>query len=107
MEQADSVSAVEGIFQWDDIGSWESLTRINSSDENGNTIVGDTVYISESKNTVVANQSAHTVAVIGAEDMLVVTVEDTTMVIHRDKLPEIKKYISEIRSSKNFSEKLF
>ncbi len=107
MEQADSVSAVEGVFQWDDIGSWESLTRINASDDKNNTVVGDKVYLSESSNTIVANQSNHTVAVIGAEDMLVVTVEDTTMVIHRDKLPEIKKYITEIKSDNKFPENLF
>lgn len=107
MEHATSVSAVEGIFDWDDIGSWESLPRIHGTEENGNCITGPNVYSSENKNCTIANMSGHTVAVVGAENMLVVTVSNATLVISRDKLPEIKKYLNELKGSGDFPAELF
>ncbi len=107
MEKADSVSAVEGIFQWDDIGSWESLGRIHGEDDANNTVAGKKVFLAESSNTIVANQSNHTVAVVGAENLLVVTVGDTTMVISRDKLGDIKKYLGDIKDDERFPKDLF
>lgn len=106
MENADSVHAVEGVFDWDDIGAWESLERIHGKDEAGNCISGNNTYLAESANTILANQSNHTVAVIGADNLVVVTVDDATMVIHRDKLPEIKKHIAALKEG-NFPKELF
>lgn len=107
MENADSVSAVEGIFEWDDIGSWESLGRIHGVDSEGNCKTGGKVYSSENKNCTIANMSDHTVAVVGAENMLVVTVNNATLVISRDKLPDLKKYLGELKDSGDFPADLF
>lgn len=106
MENADSVHAVEGVFDWDDIGAWESLERIHGKDASGNCSSGNKNYVAESTNTIVANQSNHTVAVIGADNLVVVTVDDATMVISRDKLPEIKKHIAALKEG-NFPAELF
>lgn len=106
MENADSVHAVEGIFDWDDIGAWESLERIHGKDAKGNCTSGEKTYIAETSNTIVANQSNHTVAVIGADNLVVVTVDDATMVIHRDKLPEIKNHIAALKEG-NYPAELF
>ncbi len=107
MENADSVSAVEGIFEWDDIGSWEALGRIHGEDAAGNCQTGEKIYSSENKDCTIANMSNHTVAVVGAENMLVVTVNDATLVISRDKLPELKKYLGELKDSGDFPADLF
>ncbi len=107
MEHATSVSAVEGVFEWDDIGSWEAIPRIHGTDLEGNTISGDKIFSAENSNTVITNQSKHTVAVVGAENMLVVTVGDATLVISRDKLPYIKEYLGAIKESGKFPEELF
>jgi mannose-1-phosphate guanylyltransferase len=107
MEGATSVSAIEGVFDWDDIGSWEAIPRIHGVDLEGNTLSGTKIFSAENKNTIITNQSNHTVAVVGAEDMLVVTVGDATLVISRDKLPFIKQYLGEIKESGNFPTELF
>ncbi len=107
MENADSVSAVEGIFEWDDIGSWEALGRIHGEDDSGNCCTGERIYSSENKNSTIANMSDHTVAVVGAENMLVVTVDNATLVISRDKLPDLKKYLGELKESSEFPAELF
>jgi len=110
MEKAKNVSAVEGVFEWDDIGAWEAMVRIHGKDENGNTQSGKkgiipSIFSAENNDTVIINQSNNNVAVIGAQNLLVVNVDDTTLVISRDKLPDLKKYLAEVK--KVFPENLF
>jgi len=110
MEKARNVTAVEGVFEWDDIGAWEAMVRIHGTDGGGNTKTGAArnvcdIFSSQNKNCIIVNRSKNKLAVIGAENMLVVNVDDTTLVISRDKLPEIKSYLSEIKMV--FPEKLF
>ena len=107
MEHADSVSAVEGVFEWDDIGAWEALTRVHGVDENQNTLVGEQIFVADSSNNLVANMGKNSVAVIGAENMLVVTVDDATLVISRDKLPMLKEYLAEIKATGKIPAELF
>lgn len=107
MERADSVSAVEGIFEWDDIGSWEAIRRINGTDENGTTTSGKAIYSAENKNSTIVNMGDNPIAVIGAENMLVVNVNGTTLVISRDKLNDFKKYLGEIKNNDEFPQELF
>jgi mannose-1-phosphate guanylyltransferase len=99
MEKAQNVSAVEGVFEWDDIGAWEAMVRIHGKDENGNTRTGKNVFSSENEDCIIVNQSKNSIAVIGAKDMLVVNVDDAVLVISRDKLPELKKYLAETKKT--------
>ena len=105
MEKAKNVSAVEGVFEWDDIGAWEAIVRIHGKDENGNTRTGGGIFSTENKDCVIVNQSKNSVAVIGADNILVVNVDDAVLVISRDKLPELKKYLAETK--KIFPEQLY
>ena len=94
MEKAKNVIAVEGVFEWDDIGVWESMVRIHGKDKNDNTKTGKNIFSADNTNSIIVNQSKNSVAVIGAENMLVVNVDDAVLVISRDKLPELKNYLS-------------
>ena len=38
MEKSSKVSVAKALFEWDDVGSWDSLERIKEIDENGNII---------------------------------------------------------------------
>jgi mannose-1-phosphate guanylyltransferase len=105
MEKAKNVSAVEGVFEWDDIGAWEAMVRIHGKDENSNTLVGNGIFSAQNENCILINRSQSSVAVIGVKDVLVVNVDDTTLVISQDKLPDLKKYIAETK--KIFPENLY
>ena len=48
MEKADNVVVCKAIFNWDDIGSWDSLYRTKKADENGNITNGKTSIIDSS-----------------------------------------------------------
>ena len=107
MEKAKSVIAVAAEFNWDDIGSWEALSRVRETNKKGTAIHGKRIYESGCKDTIIANNSNLTVAVAGVDNLVVVTVNDAVLVISRDELPNIKKHLANLKESPKFPSKLF
>ncbi|MGD9199932.1 MAG: mannose-1-phosphate guanylyltransferase [Chitinispirillia bacterium] len=107
MEQSKRVCVVEGSFQWDDIGSWESIHRVLPQNTNKTTASGNKIYERDCTETIVVNNSNLSVATIGLKNTVVVTVDDAVMVITRDKLPEFKKYLTEMKNKSGFPNNLF
>jgi len=107
MERSQRVAAVRAAFTWDDLGSWESLSRVLPQDEKQTTVSGKRVYERECKKTIIANSSDKTVATIGLDNTVVVTVDDAVLVISRDKLPQLKNYLAELKTNSQFPRKLF
>lgn len=98
MERSSRVNAVVGSFSWDDIGSWESLSRIHPQNQAGTTVHGPSIYEKDCKDTIVFNSSKLSVACIGTDDLVVVSTNDALLIIDRKKCPDIKKYIAEMKN---------
>ncbi|MFP4164341.1 MAG: mannose-1-phosphate guanylyltransferase [Chitinispirillaceae bacterium] len=107
MENAKAVNVVCGNFTWDDIGSWESLSRIHGTNEDGTTVTGPLVFESDCRDTLIVNKSERTLAAIGLKNVAVVSVDDAVLVIERSRLPALKKYLSQIKDSQDFPKELF
>lgn len=107
MEQSRRVAAVKGLFKWDDLGSWESLSRVLSQNKKQTTVSGKRVFEKDCLRVIITNNSDMTVATIGLKDTAVVAVDDAVLVIARDKLPELRKYLAEMKSNSKFPRKLF
>jgi mannose-1-phosphate guanylyltransferase len=107
MEKAENVSAVCGDFFWDDLGSWESLSRVYESNELGTTVTGQLVYERDCAGSLIVNKSPRTVAAVGLKNVAVIAVDDALMVIDRSRLPDLKKYLAEIKGSGRFPAELF
>jgi mannose-1-phosphate guanylyltransferase/mannose-6-phosphate isomerase len=107
MEKADAVSVVRGEFFWDDLGSWESLSRVFGSNGAGTTVNGDAVYEDGCVNSLVVNKSGRALAAIGLKDAAVIAVGDAVLAIDRSRLPELKRYLADIKNSGKFSADLF
>jgi mannose-1-phosphate guanylyltransferase/mannose-6-phosphate isomerase len=107
MEPSKHVAVVKGQFQWDDIGSWEAVSRVLPQNNKKTTTSGKKVYEKDCQDTIIANNSKLPVAAIGLKDIVVVTVDDAVLVIARDKLPKFKDYLKEIKNTPGFSKRLF
>ncbi len=107
MEHAKAVFMVRAPFFWDDIGSWESLERVHAKNKKGTVSVGKNVYERDCENTIVANNGPQVLACVGIKDAVVVSTGDAVLVIARDKLPEFKKYLTELKGLKGISKSLF
>ena len=108
MERSRRVSAVAGGFQWDDIGSWESLARITGARLTpGTTAAGDRIFEQECRDSIIVNRSPHALAVIGCSATAVIATGDAVLVMSRSKLPDLKRYLGEMKKSRKFPSRLF
>lgn len=99
MEHARNVAVVRAGFSWDDVGSWDALPRVFNSDDRGNVSLGNTVII-DSSNCVVVNrcpEHSATVAVVGMENVIVVSTPDGILVCPADRAQDVKKVVQTLQ----------
>jgi len=96
MEHADNIFLVEGNFDWNDLGSWESVYLTDKKDENGNAGSGKALLVGTKNSYVYSDKNL--VAVVGLEDVIVVQDGNTTLVCKRDKAEDVKKIVEKLKS---------
>ena len=96
MEKAEHVYTIPGDFVWDDVGTWKALERVIGTDQNNNVLTGEVVTL-DTKNSII-DAGQRLVAVIGAEDLIIVDTEDITFVCNKNKLDTVRELLEELRS---------
>lgn len=91
LEKANSVYVTPALFTWDDLGTWDALTRSLPSDSRGNVGVGK-VHQIDTDNTIVYTATPQTVHLLGAKDIVVVVTEDKVMICHRDRVQDVREF---------------
>jgi mannose-1-phosphate guanylyltransferase len=88
-----SVCTVLTDVDWLDVGSWPSFGQTLEPDADGNRIAGNTraVLLDGENNLIVSDDPAHTIAVLGVSDLIVVHTKDSTLVMPREKAEQLKK----------------
>jgi mannose-1-phosphate guanylyltransferase len=95
MEQARDVAVIEATFGWDDVGTWQSLARLNGADEQGNTIVARHLGI-DTNGTIVRGDADHLIVTLGVRDLIVVHTPGVTLVAHKDQEESIRQVVRQI-----------
>ncbi len=67
-----------------DLGSYGDLHKANGSDEHGNHVYGDNIYLSAVENSFIQNYEDKPVAVIGVDNVVVVNTKDGILVSRKD-----------------------
>ena len=98
MERADNVYVIPATFPWDDVGSWDSLTRTREPDANGNVTTGSPVLI-DTKDCIIYDECGDdtAVAVIGASNLIVATTPDGILICPKDRAQDVKKAVAHLR----------
>jgi mannose-1-phosphate guanylyltransferase len=96
MERSERVATVAASFTWDDVGSWEALSRTRESDASGNVTIGEARAVDSSGNVVFAE--AGSVVLFGVEDLVVVRTADTTLVLPRDRAADLKTLLGQLET---------
>jgi mannose-1-phosphate guanylyltransferase/mannose-6-phosphate isomerase len=86
---------------WSDIGSWSSLWDISEKDGYGNSTHGDVILHSTRNSYVRADDKL--IAVIGVDDVVIVSTKDALMVAHKDRTQDVK-IITDILKTRTRSE---
>lgn len=97
MEHAKNVAVIEAPYDWDDLGSWQSLARLVGSDHNDNTFVGRHLDL-KTRGTIVRTSDDHLVVTVGLEDALVVHTPDATLVANKHDEESIREVVKMLES---------
>lgn len=95
MEHADRVLNFEATFDWDDVGSWISVSDYLESHNRNKTNTDITVQ-DASGNIVFSQGGDKHVALLGVENLIVVETADAILIANRDKADDIKKIVNQL-----------
>jgi mannose-1-phosphate guanylyltransferase len=96
LERAQGVSVVEAPFQWDDVGSWLSLPRLNGADHDGNTVDGPHCSV-DTQGCIIRTTDNHLVATLGLRNLIIVHTEDATLVADAAQSERIKEVLNQLQ----------
>jgi len=96
MEKAKNVGVIPGEFGWSDVGSWRAISEVIAPDEAGNVLIeaGNPVLI-DSRGCLV-HGGGKLVALIGAEDLIVINTGDALLVCAKERSQEVKQVVEEL-----------
>jgi mannose-1-phosphate guanylyltransferase len=98
MEKSDNIYVVKAEFDWNDLGSWDSVFDVSTKSKEHNVIRGEGVVIEGKNNLIQSN--GHFTAVIGVDNLVVVNTKDATLVVPREKVEDVKKLVKYIEKKK-------
>jgi mannose-1-phosphate guanylyltransferase len=96
LERSGSVAVVSGAFAWDDIGTWQALTRVRPKDPSGNVVVGNAA-LHESQDCIVWSDR-DTVVLSGVKDLIVVQANGRILVMPTEHAASMKKLLDALPS---------
>ncbi|HJR16936.1 MAG TPA: sugar phosphate nucleotidyltransferase [Gemmatimonadales bacterium] len=94
LERSGSVAVVSGAFAWDDIGTWQALTRVRPKDPSGNVVVGNAA-LHESQECIVWSDR-DTIVLSGVKDLIVVQANGRILVMPAERAGAMKQLLDSL-----------
>jgi len=98
MERTKHAAVVPADIGWSDVGNWDAVWKLSDRDARGNSIYGEGLTI-DADNVHVRSTGLIT-AVVGVQNVTVVTTQDAVLVLGRDRGDDVKGLVEKLRSSK-------
>jgi mannose-1-phosphate guanylyltransferase len=89
MEKAENVEVVAAEFAWDDLGSWDALTRSLKTDTQGNAVHGS-ARLADTWDSVVYNTTGQRINLVGVRDSVVVATDNEILVCPKDRAQDVR-----------------
>lgn len=97
MEKARNITVSEGLFDWDDIGTWTSMRTQILPGEGNNVIHGLHVGLN-TKNSIIVGGSRHLIATADVDDLIIVHTDDATLVCNGKSAQKVRDLVRLIGS---------
>ena len=98
MEKTQRAGVVEARYSWSDIGSWDAVFDVGTRDAAGNAVQGP-VITTDATNCVIHSDERLT-AVVGVEDLVVVSTSDAVLVIPRQRAEHVRELVEKLKAAK-------
>ena len=97
MERTKLAVVVPADMGWSDVGSWSAVWEILDHDAAGNATKGPVVML-DSRNTLVHSEDSVLTAVVGLDDVIVVSTADAVLVTTRAKAEQVKTLVEQLKA---------
>ncbi|MHA7180791.1 mannose-1-phosphate guanylyltransferase [Arthrobacter sp. MDB2-24] len=95
------VAMIPGDFNWDDVGDFAAIGRLNPAEENSELrVMGEGARVfSENASGIVVSDTKRVIALIGIDDVVIVDTPDALLVTTKEHAQEVKKAVERLRAS--------
>jgi mannose-1-phosphate guanylyltransferase/mannose-6-phosphate isomerase len=97
MERTRRAAVVPADLGWSDIGSWSTVWDILDHDAAGNATDGP-VVLSDTRNSLVRSEESMLTAVVGLDDVIVISTADAVLVTNRAKAEDVKGLVERLKA---------
>ena len=98
MERTDKAAVIAADVGWSDVGQWSTVQRLSAKDSNGNSFRGKAVAL-DSTNVLIRSTDQLT-AVVGLDNVIVVTTHDAVLVVDARQSHKIKQLVDQLKKDK-------
>src|SRR5271165_2023597 len=95
MERTSLAAVIPADIGWSDVGNWQAVWELSERDEHGNSVRGHGL-VQESRNVHVRSDDILT-AVLGVDDVIVVTTDDAVLVLGAQHGDKVKQLVEELK----------
>lgn len=97
MEKSQRICVVTGTYQWDDVGSWDSLYDHLPADANGVISRGQTLPI-DCHDSLLVSETGQIIAGIGLMGISVIATKDAILVVPKGRSQEVKQVVDALKA---------
>jgi len=96
MEKSQNIKMIACDIGWNDIGTWDSFSKLSNIDSNGNSIKGNALLHKSSGCHVETNDKK--IMVVGASNLVIVNTNEGTLVIDKNNTDDIKEAYKKLQN---------
>lgn len=90
MEKTKNLLVIPVDLGWNDVGNWIQYGSLFSADDQGIRAVGLHTGL-DSQNSIIYNNTSCHIFTIGVEDLIIVQIDDVTVICHKDQVQRVKE----------------
>ncbi len=95
MERTTKAAVVPADIGWSDVGNWSAVWELSNRDADGNSIRGHGALL-DAKNVHIRSDD-HLTAVVGVDNVIVVTTQDAVLVVGHEHGDKVKQLVEKLR----------
>jgi len=95
LEKAENSYVLPSIFDWSDLGTWNSLYEKLPKNNDNNAIIDAKIIAEQTQNNIIRTQKDKQVVICGLSDFIVVETNDTLLIYPKSKEQNIKKVVQD------------
>lgn len=98
LEKARDIRAVVPEIEWDDVGGWSAISKYLETDGRRNSIKGKATLVESEDNICYLSDEAEEIILVGINDLIVVRERGRTLIVHKEKLDQLKAAVASLQS---------